>query len=134
VLLFHVSEPVGHAYAGKEGLDLESFARFVTAYPELSLVGAHWAGGLPFYASMPEVRQLFEGNVYVDTAASSLLYDDSIYGRGIEQAGANRVVFGSDFPLLGQKRSLGRIEASGLDGPAKALVLGGNAERLLGLV
>ena len=133
VLLFHVTEPVGHAYAGKEGLDVGAFYRFVAAHPAVKAVGAHWGGGLPFYASMPEVRRSFDTAVYVDTAASSLLYDDGVYERGAELVGARRVLFGSDFPLLSQKRSRRRIEESGLDVASKALVLGGNAARLLGL-
>mgnify|MGYP006175254925 CR=1 FL=1 len=36
--------------------------------PMWNLIGAHWGGGLPFYASMPDVRRLFEGNVHVDLA------------------------------------------------------------------
>ena len=132
-LTFHVSEPVGHSYAGKEGLDVASFYRFVTAHAGVSVVGAHWGGGLPFYASMPEVRRAFEGQVYVDTAASSLLYDDGVYGRVAGLIGADRVLFGSDFPLLGQKRSRRRIEESALDAASLDLVLGGNAAGLLGL-
>jgi predicted TIM-barrel fold metal-dependent hydrolase len=132
-LLFHVTEPVGHAYAGKEGLDVGAFARFATGHPEVTAVGAHWAGGLPFYASMPEVRRLFEGNLYVDTAATSLLYDDAIYERVAALIGPERILFGSDFPLLGQKRSRRRIEESGLDAETKALILGVNAMTLLKL-
>lgn len=130
-LLFHVSEPVGHTYPGKEGLDVGVFYRFAAAHPAVTAIGAHWAGGLPFYASMPEVRRLFDANVYVDTAASSLLYDDGVYERVAALIGAERILFGSDFPLLGQKRSRERIEKSGLDEASKALILGDNAMRLL---
>jgi predicted TIM-barrel fold metal-dependent hydrolase len=130
-LLFHVSEPVGHAYPGKGGLDVATFYRFANAHAGVTALGAHWGGGLPFYASMPEVRRAFEGNLYVDTAASSLLYDDGVYERVVGLIGAERVLFGSDFPLLGQKRSRRRIEESSLDEAAKALVLGDNAMRLL---
>ena len=146
ILMFHVSEPVGHAYTGKEGLNVGAFHKFVGSLqlrpmmrrrgeyvqsPLPAVIGAHWGGGLPFYASMPEVRRLFEGNVYVDTAASSLLYDDGVYERVVELIGAERILFGSDYPLLSQKRSRERIEASGLDDAAKALILGDNAMRLL---
>ena len=133
VLLFHVSEPVGHAYAGKEGLDVGAFYRFATAQPAVRVVGAHWGGGLPFFASMPEVRGAFDAGVYVDTAASSLLYDGGVYERVTGLIGAKRVLFGSDYPLMGQKRSRQRIEDSGLDEASKALILGGNAAKLLGL-
>jgi predicted TIM-barrel fold metal-dependent hydrolase len=142
LMLFHVSEPVGHGYAGKQGMELGPFYRFAsrsarwriegghpTAY--VKIVGAHWGGGLPFFASMPEVRRLFEAGLHVDTAASSLLYDDGIYERVADLIGPERILFGSDFPLLGQKRSRRRIEACGLNDASKALILGENAMRLL---
>jgi predicted TIM-barrel fold metal-dependent hydrolase len=132
-LLFHVSEPVGHPYPGKDGLDVGAFYRFVAANPGVTVIGAHWAGGLPFYTSMPEVRQALDGNLYLDSAATSLLYDDGIYERVAGLSGAERILFGSDFPLLGQARSRRRIEESALDDPSRALLLGGNAARLLGL-
>jgi predicted TIM-barrel fold metal-dependent hydrolase len=134
VLLFHVSEPVGHGYVGKDGLTIAAFYEFVTRHAGVTVIGAHWGGGLPFYVSMPEVRRAFDANVYVDTAASSLLYNGHIYERGADLAGSARVLFGSDYPLLGQGRSRRRIEDSGLDQDSKAAVLGGNAAKLLNLV
>lgn len=132
VLLFHVSEPAGHAYPGKQGGNLRDFAAFVAANPEPRVIGAHWGGGLPFYATMPKANATF-GNLRVDTAASSLLYDDTIYGRVTELMGAESVLFGSDYPLLSQLRSRKRIEEAGLDAAAIDLMLGGNAAALLGL-
>jgi hypothetical protein len=133
VLLFHVSEPAGHAYPGKQGGNLGDFYAFVAAHPEVKVIGAHWGGGLPFYATMPEVKQPFLANLRVDTAASSLLYDDTIYGRVTKITGADSVLFGSDYPLLSQSRSRRRIEEAGLDATTVDLVLGGNAAALLGL-
>jgi hypothetical protein len=130
-LLFHVSEPVGHAYPGKEGLQLETFYEFVTAQNPVA-IGAHWAGGLPFYGLMPEVRMSLAG-FYVDTAGTSLLYRDSIYAQVAAEMGTKRILFGSDFPLLAQARSRHRIEASGLGAEAVADILGGNAAALLKL-
>ncbi len=131
-LLFHVSEPVGRAYPGKEGLALASFAAFVAAHPGVKTVGAHWGGGLPFYALMPEVAAALE-TTYFDTAASSLLYGPAVYEQGVALAGAEHVLFGSDYPLLSQSRSRRRIEVSGLEEEAKRLVLGESARRLLHL-
>jgi predicted TIM-barrel fold metal-dependent hydrolase len=132
VLLFHVSEPVGHAYPGKQGLALDAFYRFVQAHPETKVVGAHWGGGLPFYAFMPEVR-LALTNTCFDTAGTSLLYTPDIYERAVDLVGAGSIVFGSDFPLLSQARSRKRIEDAGLDEAAREAILGRNAARLLGL-
>jgi predicted TIM-barrel fold metal-dependent hydrolase len=132
VLLFHVSEPVGHRYAGKGGLAMATFYEFVCAHPGIKVIGAHWAGGLPFYGPMPEVREVL-GRIHVDTAASSLLYDDSVYERVNGLAGSGSVLFGSDYPLLSQSRSRRRIEESSLAEASKSAILGSNAALLLGL-
>ena len=131
LLLFHVSEPVGHAYPGKQGLELGAFYAFVRDHPDVEIVGAHWGGGLPFYALMPEVR-LAMAHTSVDTAGTSLLYEPEIYREVAGLLGADRVLFGSDFPLLAQKRSRAHIEAA-LAPEVAAMVLGGNAQRLLRL-
>ena len=131
-LLFHVSEPAGHFYGGKQGCSLVDFYRFVSRYPEAKVIGAHWAGGLPFYALMPEVKRLLDG-VHVDTAASSLLYDDTVYTRVVDLTGPETILFGSDYPLLSQSRSRRRIEESLLPPTARDLILGSNAATLLHL-
>jgi predicted TIM-barrel fold metal-dependent hydrolase len=132
IILFHVSEPVGHRYAGKGGLAMASFYDFVCTHPSVRAIGAHWAGGLPFYGQMPEVREVL-GRIHVDTAASSLLYDESVYERVDGLAGSSAVLFGSDYPLLSQARSRRRVEESRLDDASKKAVLGDNAASLLGL-
>ena len=131
-LLFHVSEPVGHAYPGKRGLPLAAFYDFVQRWPDVKTVAAHWGGGLPFYSLMPSARPALSNTLF-DTAASSLLYSSDIYGTGLKLAGAERVLFGSDFPLLSQTASRRQIEAAGLDPAHLPLVLGENARRRLQL-
>ena len=133
ILVFHVSEPVGHTYPGKEGLSVASFYRFVAGHGGQPVVGAHWGGGLLFYALMPEARRAL-ADTYFDTAATPLLYEPAIYRQAVELVGAEHVLFGSDFPLIGQRRQRRAIEeAFSADDPARALVLGENARRLLRL-
>jgi len=132
LLLFHASEPVGHRYPGKDGGDLGVLARFVLRHPDLRVILAHWGGGLPFYALMPEVRAAL-ANVWFDTAATTLLYEPAIYRHAIELIGAERVLFGSDFPLLGPRRQLRALAAAPVDDAARAAIAGGNAAQLLGL-
>lgn len=129
VLLWHVSEPVGHAYPGKEGgISPVALCRLAEAHPDTSMVAAHLGGGLSFYLQMPEVRAAL-GNVYFDTAAASLLYDEGSVARLVALAGPRRVMFGSDYPLLSPGRQVRRIEAALAPGDAQA-VLGGTAETL----
>ena len=131
-LLFHVSEPVGHTYPGKDGLSVESLYRFIEDSPGTTVVAAHWGGGLPFYGLMPRVKEAL-ASTYFDTAATSLLYAPEVYRHGAALVGPERILFGSDFPLLSQARSLREVEEAPLEDEAKRLILGENARRLLGL-
>jgi hypothetical protein len=129
VLLWHVSEPVGHAYAGKGGgIAASELCEVATAFPGLRMVAAHMGGGLSFFLHMPEVRKALEWT-YFDTAASGLLYDESSVAQLVAQAGPGRVLFGSDYPLLSPRRQLQRITAL-LPGDVAQAVCGGNAETL----
>jgi len=132
ILLTHASEPVGHDYPGKGVITPEMLYPFITRFPDLRIVCAHWGGGLPFYALMPEVKQAM-GNVYFDTAASPYLYSPQIYRQVIELVGSDRILFGSDYPLLAPSRLLGEINSLDLPEETKNLILSGNARRLLGI-
>lgn len=129
VLLWHVSEPVGHAYPGKRGgITPVELCELAARHSGVTMIGAHFGGGLPFYLQMPEVRAAL-GNVYFDTSAASLLYDESSVARLVDLAGPRRVLFGSDYPLLSPRRQLQRISAL-VPGDAVQAVCGGNANTL----
>lgn len=132
ILLFHASEPVGHPYGGKQGMGISALYEFIVEHPQVHVVAAHWGGGLPFYARMPEVRLALHNTAF-DTAATSLLYNPEVYADVSRLTGASSIVFGSDYPLLGQQRSRERIEAEGLPAHDIEAILGGNAARLLGI-
>jgi hypothetical protein len=132
ILLTHVSEPVGHNYPGKGGITPALLYPFITSFPDLKLVCAHWGGGLPFYALMPEVRKAIN-NVFFDTAASPFLYTPQVYNQVIQLVGADKILFGSDYPLLAQGRLLKEIVALDLPEEIESLILSGNARRLLGM-
>ena len=132
VLILHASEPVGHDYPGKGGITPDMLYPFITSFPDLTIVCAHWGGGMPFYALMPEVKQAIS-NVYFDTAASPFLYTPEVYNQVIQLVGADKILFGSDYPLLAQRRLLEEIKALDLAEETKNLMLSGNALRLLGI-
>lgn len=134
-VLVHSSEPVGHDYAGKTGgLGPGDLWRTLLAHPSLRVIAAHWGGGLPFYALMPEVRALIEdGRLAFDTAASRYLYDPAVFALGLGLAGRDAVMWGSDFPLRSQATDRAELEAALPDLEARATVLGGNAARFLAL-
>ena len=132
IVLTHASEPVGHQYPGKGAITPEIIYPFITGYPDLTIICAHWGGGLPFYALMPEVKKAMS-NVFYDTAASPFLYQPQIYSHVARLVGADKILFGSDYPLLAQSRMLKEIEAVDLPREEKSLILAGNAQKLLGI-
>jgi predicted TIM-barrel fold metal-dependent hydrolase len=132
VLLIHASEPVGHHYPGKGINTPEMLYPFITRFPDLETVCAHWGGGLPFYALMPEVKKAME-NVFFDSAASPYLYSPQVYSHVSQLVGSEKILFGSDYPLLSPSRLLSQIDSLDLDEEARDMILSGNALRLLGI-
>jgi len=132
VVLTHASEPVGHPYPGKGNTTPQILLGFVERFPDVAIVAAHWGGGLPFYALMPEVAEA-TANLYFDTAASPFLYRPQVFSIVSQLVGANRILFGSDYPLLQPQRVLRQLEEAMPSLPERQQILEGNAARLLGL-
>jgi predicted TIM-barrel fold metal-dependent hydrolase len=129
-LLLHSSEPVGHRYPGKGTATPARLVTFIAAQPGLSVVLAHWGGGLPFYELMPEVAEVARDVVY-DSAASSYLYRPDVFRRVIDIVGPERVLWASDHPVLGMGRFLRRTRRdAGLRVDEVAPVMGENARRV----
>lgn len=130
LVLSHCSEPVGHSYPGKGDVSLQEVVAFLTAFPDVPFIAAHWGGGLPFYHLMPEIQRL-STNVWYDTAATVYLYRPEIFPVVAQLVGAERILFASDYGLLRQQRILEHIKRSGLNEEQVAMVIGKNAQTLL---
>lgn len=118
--------PVGH------------FLKLARAFPAATFILAHWGGGIPFYELNPKVQRHLK-NVYYDTAASPLLYDKRVFRHVVDLIGPERILFGSDYPLMlhpretresGFERFLQDIAATGLTPAESNLILGANFRRL----
>jgi hypothetical protein len=131
-LLIHTNETVGHSYPGKGKTDLRKFYDFIVAYPEVTIVLAHWGGGLFFYELMPEVAKVVK-HVYYDTAASPFIYLPKIYSIALQIIGSDKILFATDFPLIDQKRYINEIESMGISKEDRKKIYGGNAKKLLNL-
>lgn len=129
-LLLHTNETIGHPYPGKGGTPLERFYEFAVSFPNLPILFAHWGGGLLFYELMPEVAKGLQ-HVYYDTAASPFLYSNKIYKIAKEIVGVERIVFGSDYPLIRPKRYFEDLKASGLSEEEITKILGLNFLKLI---
>lgn len=132
-LLLHTNEPLGKAYPGKSPMQLGDLYELVKAFPELTLILAHWGGGLFFYQLLKKEVPEVLGRVYFDTAASPYLYRPLIYKIAVEILGPEKILFGSDYPLLPPSRYRRELAEAGVAPAACDLILGGNAARLLGL-
>jgi uncharacterized protein len=128
ILMLHLNEQVGHRYKGKTEIDFGEVVRFVECHPGLRIIFAHLGGGLCFYEFMPEIKKCFESISY-DSAAIPYLYSKEVYPF-IERFLPEKVLFGSDYPLLSVRRY--RADADGLSGNARERFFYENARRLFG--
>jgi len=129
-LIVHTNEPVGHTYIGKNNIGLPQIERFIANSQGLQVILAHWGGGILFYETMPELREQFN-TVYYDTAATPFLYREDIYRAALALGLGEKIIFGSDFPLLPPSRYLPAMQ--NLPDDERERILYGNARRLLAI-
>jgi predicted TIM-barrel fold metal-dependent hydrolase len=136
-ITLHATDPEAGPAAGPK-TPLGAYVRLAREYPEATLILAHWGGGLAL-RGLPEGEQL-PANIYFDTAASPLLCEIGAFRRAVDRVGAERILYGSDYPLIlypretrrpGFKRFLGEIDRAGLGAGERAAILGSNIRRLL---
>ncbi len=132
-VMIHTNEPVGHAYHGKTPITLAQIYRLIRRFSETKIVLAHWGGGLFFYSLMKRDVKEALTNVFFDTAASPFLYDSEIYRFAVKLLGVDKILFGSDYPLLPPSRYFGEMSEAGLTKPQIDKICGGNAKTLLKL-
>jgi uncharacterized protein len=133
----HVTCPDARAYPGHVPTPLGDFARLARECPATTFVFAHWGGLLPLRPEFAaEVLSL--KNILYDTAASPLLYDATVWRRFLDAVGADKVLFGSDYPLNVYPRidaapAMIRLIHEAHAAAVPDSVLRGNAARLLQL-
>lgn len=125
----HTNEPVGHDYRGKTGTTPEKACALAEGNPGLKIVLAHWGGGLWVYELMPELRKALK-DVYYDTAATPFLYTPEIYRTAKAAGVTDKILLGSDFPLISPAGYIAGLEESGLEVADIVKIRGGNAGRL----
>ncbi len=125
ILLVHVTEEGGHEYPGKRGCSLAAFREFARRHADLVIVGAHLGG---------DVYRTDPSPVYVDTAAQPFLYREGEAKGALAAVPKDRLLFGSDFPLISQARALDELRAAVAGDERLSRAVGGNAEALLGRV
>jgi len=101
----------------------------VTKIPGLKLIFAHTGS----YQMWEEVLDLLAGkDVYFDTSYSAEIGPE-IMRKIIKKHGAEKMLFGSDFPWMRAKKVIDMLEALGLDEETKEKLYYRNAENLLNI-
>ena len=94
-------------------------------HPDVAIIMAHLAGG--GWRGVRDVRDC--PNVVVDTSGAQP--HAGLVEYAVDQLGADRVVFGSDWPIRDFAIQRARVDGADLTDTQKALILGGTMERLL---
>ncbi|MFZ9594640.1 MAG: amidohydrolase family protein [Bdellovibrionia bacterium] len=119
-------------YRNPELCSAEKFKPWFQTYSKTQFILAHMNFHEPTQAL--DLGEAFE-NVWVDTSWQPT----EVIGEAVRRMGPNRVLFASDWPLLGNNMAVGKrrvLEAvsTGLLNPEQAqLILGRNAIKLLGM-
>lgn len=129
-LLLHTNEPLGHAYPGKAPFGVELYYSMARSAIGTNLILAHWGGGLLFYELLRKEAPEVLSKVYYDTAASPYLYKDAVYDTAAGILGDQKILFGSDYPLLSPGRYFQEMRESGLTESRIRAISGENAARL----
>jgi uncharacterized protein len=127
---------VGHCLRYSADRPLKSVGRPITLdtvacdFPELKLVGIHI--GWPWTEEMISVAYKHP-NVYIGSDAYAPKHWDPAFVRYINSWGQDKVVFGTDFPVIDPERAMRDIDELDLRPEAKRKLLRDNANRLYGL-
>ena len=100
-------------------------------YDKMTVIGAHFGG----YSVWDEASKVLPGrkNLYVDCSSSFQdLTDDEIRNL-ISLYGADRVLFGTDYPMWNMKEVLDRLLSLGLNSEDLEKILHLNAEKIYGI-
>lgn len=98
------------------------------ACPDTNIIMGHM-GGVFYLEDALRVAERYS-NIYLDPSGNPL---PDIVRRGIDAAGAENVVFGTDMPAMHPRVELKKIELAELSDDERSLICAGNIIRLMGL-
>ena len=106
------------------------FARLAERYRNITWVLAHSGNNMDGQIESVEAAQSAP-NIYLETCTS--MAEHGTIEFLVEGAGEDRVLYGSDLPILDARHQLARIVTADISDEAKRKILGLNAVKLLGL-
>lgn len=99
-------------------------------FPDLTVIAAHFGG---WSIHDLAVEYLENENCYMDCSSTSFLTGPRRMKELIRHYGAQRMLFGSDYPMWNPKFELNRFLSLGLTDHENELILQNNPRRILGL-
>ncbi len=113
------------------GYQADPMDKMVSSFPRLQFVGAHVNDGESYECNVERVKK--HDNYYLDISGGGMGWGGKLRTL-VDKVGAEKVLFGSDFPVCNQPSFLGCVLFEHrLTRSEKEAILAGNAKRLLGL-
>lgn len=101
-------------------------------FPRLTVIGAHFGGYTIWQEAARQLAGRFE-NLWVDCSSSFFAMDDDAGRALIDAYGADRVLFGTDYPMWDPQHELARLRGMRLAPETERKILYDNAAALFGL-
>lgn len=129
ILMIHVGDPV---VSPANFSTPAKIATLLDRFPKLTVIAAHMGG----YLFWEEVYEILAGrNLYLDTSSTLGFIAPELFQRIIQKHGAERVLFGSDYPLRTPKQDMDVIQGfNWLKAREKEMILGENCARLFNVM
>ncbi|MDA4123161.1 MAG: amidohydrolase family protein [Thaumarchaeota archaeon] len=107
--------------------------RLADRFPDATYLLAHMGGGGSdglegMYGCIHESKR--HDNIYLDSTTSNV--ESNIIEEAVRVVGAERVLFGTDYPCIEPYAQLAKVKAAAVAEDERALILGGNIKRLIG--
>ena len=103
-------------------------ARIIKMFPKLQVIGAHFGGYSVWEEAYENLKDL---DCMMDTSSSSALMEAGMFERMIRLYGADRLLFGSDFPMWDCKEELERVLSVPMSEAEREKIFYSNAAALL---
>ena len=129
---YQFAQERGLAVLAHTGIDAEPrhLAAAAARFPGANFVAGHSGNIEPCRSQAIEATQRCP-NFFLETCSSHRT--PGVVEELVDRAGAERILYGSDLPLMDPRVQLGKIVTASIDDRAKQLILGENARRLLKL-
>jgi predicted TIM-barrel fold metal-dependent hydrolase len=132
--IYEFANERGLAIIFHTGPEPQSFPKFVgeiaPRHPHANFVIGH-SGNTPDERAQAIAAAQANPNVYLETC--STFRTPGVIEQLVNEAGADRVLYGSDMPLMDPRPQMGKIITADISDDAKRQILGANACRLLRL-